>query len=47
LGSNFVVGYSWLETLETFTINEKKEFMKFFHEKKKVTIHDLSVRVPP
>ena len=43
--TDIMLGSNWLETLGTFTLNAKKKLMTFFHEKKKVIIHDLSVRV--
>ena len=43
---DIMLGYSWLETLETFSINTQKKCMTFFHEKKKITLQDFSVIVP-
>ena len=41
-----MLGSNWLETLGTFTFNTEQKAMTFFHEKKKITIHDSSARVP-
>ena len=43
---NIMLGYNWLETLGTFSVNAKKKCITFFHEKKKITLHDFSVIVP-
>ena len=44
--TNIMLGYKLLETLGTFTLNTKKKLMIFFHEKKKITIHNSSMRIP-
>ena len=43
---DIMLGYNWLETLGTFSINEKKKYITVFHEKKKITLEDFSVIVP-
>ena len=35
---NIMLGYNWLETLGTFSVNAKKKCITFFHEKKKITL---------
>ena len=43
---DIMLGYNWLETLGTLFVNVKKKCITFFHEKKKITLHDFSVIVP-
>ena len=41
-----MLGYNWLETLGTFSVNAKNKCITFFHEKKKITLQDFSTVVP-
>ena len=43
---DIMLGYNWLETLGTFFVNPKNKCITFFHEKKKITLHDFWVIVP-
>jgi hypothetical protein len=37
------LGYPWIESVGTINTNVKKKFLKFWYNKKKITLQDLSL----
>ena len=38
-----VLGYPWMDSIDTFNINLQKKFLKLWYKKKKITLQDISL----
>ena len=39
-----ILGLAWIETLETFTLNAENKFLTFSYKKKKLKLHDATMK---
>jgi hypothetical protein len=40
---DIILGLPWMETLWTFILNSKKNFLTFSYKKKKITLQDIKL----
>jgi hypothetical protein len=40
---DIVLGYPWMDRVGTFNMNVKQKFLRLWYEKKKITLHDISL----
>ena len=40
---DIVLGYSLMDSVDTFNINVQKKFLKLWYKKKKITLQDVSL----